>query len=161
METSFEEELERSGHIAYTNVGISMLPLLRENRDVMRIEKKPWKLYDAVLFRRPGVTGRGRYIIHRIMRVNRDGSCWIVGDNLTEGETVQPEDILGVLTGVYRNGRMVELDDMKYRLYVTLWCKPWPFRFAVLRTKRICSGVLSRGKRAVKKLIGNSPDLKE
>ena len=39
MATSFEEELERSGRLAYTNVGISMLPLLREKRDVMRIER--------------------------------------------------------------------------------------------------------------------------
>ena len=151
MESSFEEELERSGHIAYTNVGISMLPLLRENRDVMRIEKRPWACYDAVLFRRPDVTGRGHYIVHRILRVNQDGSCWIVGDNLTEGETVQPENILGVLTGVYRDGKIVELNDAKYRLYVALWCKPWPLRFAVLRVWRLCRRVLSRLKRAIKK----------
>lgn len=151
METSFEAELERSGYITYTNVGISMLPLLRENRDVMRIERIPWKCCDAVLFRRPGVTGRGRYIVHRILRVNPDGSCWIVGDNMTEGETVQPGDILGVLTGVYRDGRMLELNALGYRLYVALWCRPWPLRFAVLRAKHLCRRVLSRLKRALGK----------
>lgn len=151
METSFEAELARSGYITYTNVGVSMLPLLRENRDIMRIERKAWQRYDAVLFRRPGVAGRGRYIVHRILRVNPDGSCWIVGDNMTEGETVQREDILGVLTGVYRDGRMVELNNMGYRLYVALWCRPWPLRFAVLGVTHFCRRVLSRLKRAVRK----------
>lgn len=153
METSFEAELERAGYITYTNVGVSMLPLLRENRDVMRIEKIPWKRYDAVLFRRPGVVGRGHYIVHRILRVNPDGSCWIVGDNLTEGETVQPENILGVLTGVYRDGKMVRPEDRAYRLYVALWCKPWPLRFAVLGAKRLCRRALSFVKRGVKKAM--------
>ncbi len=154
MATSFEEELERSGRLAYTNVGISMLPLLREKRDVMRIERIPWKRYDAVLFRRPGVVGRGRYIVHRILRVNRDGSCWIVGDNMTEGETVRPEDILGVLTGVNRDGRMVEFNDLRYRLYVALWCRPWRLRFAVLRVAGLCRRALSRLKRAIRKAGG-------
>ena len=151
METSFEEELERTGRLAYTNVGISMLPLLREKRDVMRIERIPWKRYDAVLFRRPGVVGRGRYIVHRILRVNRDGSCWIVGDNMTAGETVRPENILGVLTGVLRDGRMVELHDPRYRLYVALWCRPWRLRFAVLRGTGLCRTALSKLKRSIGK----------
>ena len=154
METSFEQELERSGYIMYTNVGISMLPLLREKRDVMRIERRPWKRWDAVLFRRPGVVGRGRYIVHRILRVGPDGSCWIVGDNLTEGEWVRPEDILGVLTGVYRDGKMLELNDFGYRLYVALWCRPWPLRFAVLRLRNLCRRVLSKGKRIIRKAGG-------
>ena len=39
MYTTFEEELEQNGKLVYTNVGVSMLPLLREGRDVMLIEK--------------------------------------------------------------------------------------------------------------------------
>lgn len=152
METSFEEELEKSGHIVYTNVGISMLPLLRENRDVMLIEKKEFKCYDAVLFRRPGVTGRGHYIVHRILRINKDGSCWIVGDNLVQGEIVKREDILGTLTGVYRNGKLVKFDDLGYRLYVAFWCRPWPLRFLILRLRNFLRRVLSKIKRIIKKV---------
>ena len=151
MKTSFEEELERSGYLAYTNVGVSMLPLLRERRDVMRIERIPWKRYDAVLFRRPGTVGRGRYVVHRILRVNEDGSCWIAGDNRTEGETVRPEDILGVLTGVIRDGRLLDLHDPRYRLYVALWCRPWPLRFAVLRGVKFCRRALSKLKQTIRK----------
>ena len=53
--TSFEEELERSGSIVFTNKGVSMMPLLRQNRDLMVIEKKGparCKKYDVILFKR-------------------------------------------------------------------------------------------------------------
>ena len=36
---TFEEELSRSGKVVYTNVGVSMMPLLREGRDIMVIHK--------------------------------------------------------------------------------------------------------------------------
>lgn len=138
--TSFEEELARGERLIYTNVGVSMRPLLREGRDVMVIEKlsaEP-KKYDAVLFRRPGVNGRGRYVLHRILKKNRNGSFWIVGDNCIGGENVMPADILGVMTAVRRGKKTVHTDDLGYRLYVALWCAPWPLRFFLLRAKRVC-----------------------
>ena len=144
--SSFEEELERSGRLVYTNVGVSMLPLLREGRDVMVIEKAdPSRLrrYDAVLFRRPGVRGRGAYVMHRILRVNRDGTYWIVGDNCDSGETVEQGNILGVLTSVKRGKKTVRVTDSGYKLYVLLWCAPYPLRFAILRSKRFFARALN------------------
>ena len=94
---TFEEELNRSGRLVYTNVGVSMMPLLRQGRDVMLIEKrdpKDLRRFDAVFFKRPGVTGRGAYVMHRILRILPDGNYWIVGDNCTSGEIVPPADIL-------------------------------------------------------------------
>ena len=48
----FENEIQSKGYIVYTNVGDSMMPLLREHRDIMVIRKitEPLKKYDAVLF---------------------------------------------------------------------------------------------------------------
>ena len=86
---TFEEVLAQNGKLAYTNVGISMMPLIREGRDVMMIEARETaaiRRYDAVLFRRPGVTGRGAYVLHRILKILPDGKYWIVGDNCTSGE---------------------------------------------------------------------------
>ena len=34
---SFEELLDRDGYLAYTNVGTSMMPLLRQGKDVMEM----------------------------------------------------------------------------------------------------------------------------
>lgn len=122
----------------YTNVGVSMMPLIREGRDVMVIERcraEDLKLYDAAFFRRPGVRGRGEYVLHRVLKRNADGSFWIVGDNCTSGENVAPENILGRLSAVRRDGRLIEVTDPRYRRYVRLWCAPYRLRFAVLRMK--------------------------
>lgn len=137
--TTFEAELLRTGRLAYTNVGTSMLPLVREGRDVIMIERRsPEEIRnrDVVLFRRPGIRGRGQYVLHRVLKRRPDGRFWIVGDNCVSGEDVRPEDVLGVMTGLKRNGKTVRPADYWYRVYVALWCAPYPMRFAVLRAGR-------------------------
>ena len=152
--TTFEKELAQKGVITFTNVGVSMKPLIRQGRDVMRIEalgdRAPAK-YDAVLFRRPGVRGRGAYVLHRILKCRPDGTYWIVGDNCTEGEDVSRENILGVLTAVSRKGKLVRVTDFSYRLYLIFWCKPYRLRFLGLRIRRFI-------KRAVYRLRGKKKD---
>lgn len=150
MNTTFEEELNNSGKLIYTCVGASMLPLLREGRDVMIIEKADaYRRLDAVLFRRPGVSGRGAYVMHRILKVGRDGRYWIVGDNEMSGEFVDRANILGVLTGVQRDGRLIRVTDWRYRLYVYLWCAPYHLRFAVMKLRRF----ITRGKGWLKRHV--------
>ena len=150
--TTFEEELARTGWLAYTNVGFSMMPLIREGRDVLVIQRRDpadVRRYDAVLFRRPGVQGRGRYVLHRVLKRFPDGRFWIVGDNCISGETVRPENVLGVMTKLNRGGKTVQPTDFGYRVYVALWCAPWPLRFAVLRGVHFARRVLSAIKRRV------------
>ena len=150
--TTFEEELARTGWLAYTNVGVSMLPLIREGRDVIVIERRDpadVRRYDTVLFLRPGVQGRGRYVLHRVLKRYPDGRFWIVGDNCVSGEDVRPQDVLGVMTKLNRAGKNVQPTDFWYRVYVALWCAPWPLRFVLLRCKRFVRRVLSAIKRRV------------
>jgi len=147
---SFEELLERDGRLVYTNKGVSMMPLLRQDRDLMVIKKKGperCRKLDVVLFRRPGVRGRGAYVLHRILRVNKDGTYWIVGDNCASGETVAEQQILGVLTAVVRDGKTISVTDLGFRIYSHLWCDCYPLRFAALRAKaaaRRCAGAVIR-----------------
>jgi len=120
-EKNFEEVLDENGSLFFKSVGCSMCPLFREGKDFICIAKRPeggLKKYDAVLFRRPEIAGRGRYILHRILKINPDGSYWIVGDNCVTGETIRDENILGVLTAVRRNGRTIKISDLGYKLYV-------------------------------------------
>ena len=146
---TFEEVLANNGRLAYTNVGISMLPLIREGKDVLLIEAvsdRGVHRWDAVLFRRPGVTGRGAYVLHRVLKILPDGRYWIVGDNCISGEMVESQDVLGILTQVQRdNGKIIRVTDLKYRLYVLFWCRPYYIRFFVLRV----IGVLRRIKRKI------------
>ena len=88
---TFEEELARNGKLVFTNVGISMMPLLREGRDLMMIEARdPGEIrpLDAVLFRRKGVVGRGAYVMHRILKVLPDQKfmIWCINNREAEDE---------------------------------------------------------------------------
>lgn len=159
--TTFEEELARSGRIVYTNVGTSMLPLLREGRDLMVIERcNPARVrrLQAVLYVRPDIQGEGRYILHRILKVTESGSYWIVGDNCTTGETVAPSQIIGVLTAVRRGKKTISVTSFRYRAYVALWCAPYPLRFLILRFRRFCSRYGKKLLRRIKRLVRGGRD---
>ena len=146
--SSFEEELEQNGTLVFPNKGTSMMPLLRQNRDLMVIEKRgPERLrkYDAVLYKRGE-----KYVMHRILKV-RDRDYWIVGDHCRVGESVREEQILGVLKQVVRDGRTIRTTDPGYRLYVHLWCDFFPLRCALLYGKEAARTVGRRIKRCLKR----------
>lgn len=142
---TFEEVLKRDGRLVYKNVGVSMLPLLRENKDIMVIESdtSALKKYDSVLFRREGVKGRGKYVLHRILKILPENKYFIAGDNCSSGEIVAKPQILGVLTSVLRDGKAIDFGSTKYKLYVRLWCAPYHLRFMVLAVRRSIIYLLS------------------
>lgn len=127
---SFEEMLDKNGYLIYNNVGISMMPLLRQGKDVLEIRKKGLERcqkYDVALYK----VG-DRYILHRIIKV-REKDYVIVGDNCFRKEYgVTDKQILGVLTGIVRNGKHISVTDKKYLCYVHLWCDFYPIRAVIL-----------------------------
>ena len=112
----FENEIQSKGYIVYTNEGDSMMPLLREHRDIMVIRKvtEPLKKYDAVLFKRP----TGAYVLHRIVKVCGLGLYRIAGDNRAFSELVPEEWIIGILSEVIRDGRHVSVESDEYKAYL-------------------------------------------
>ena len=153
--TTFKEEIERNGVLAYTNKGVSMMPLLRQDRDVMVIKKgaPPYNKYDAVLFMREN----GQYVLHRIIKCLDNGTYYIVGDNCIKGEYVKEENIIGVLTSVKRGKRTVKVTDRGYLIYVHLWCDFFRTRVLILKGKAFAHRCLSFVKRRVRRVIkGNA-----
>ncbi len=144
---SFEDLLKKDGYLVYTNVGGSMLPLLRQRRDIIEIRRKVperCKKYDVALYKR-----EDKYILHRVLKALPDGYI-IAGDNNTFIETDVTDDmILGVMTRVIRNGKDIYMDDPWYRLYVHIWCDCWPLRMLILRIIRKIRRVLGAVKRRV------------
>lgn len=133
--TTIEDELARSGELVQPNVGDSMMPLLKQGRDLMIIHRKPegrCKRLDAVLYKRPN----GQYVMHRILKVRKDDYV-ICGDNRCNKEYGVPDDwILGILTGVIRKGKQISVKDWRYQLYVHLWCDFFPVRSFIIRVRR-------------------------
>ena len=122
------------GRILRTNKGVSMMPLIRENRDVMIIEKVEGRLkkYDAPLYKRGD-----EYVLHRIVKVRAD-SYDIIGDNCINVERgITDEQIIGVLSGVIRDGKTISADSFKYKLYCHLWCDLLFIRIGILKLVNI------------------------
>lgn len=143
---SFEDMLEKYGYLVYTNVGYSMMPFLRQRKDIIEIRKKQegrCKKYDVVLYKRGD-----KYILHRILKVLPEGYI-IAGDNNTYLEKdVTDGDILGVMTRVIRDGKSIYMTDKVYLAYVHLWCDAYPVRMGVLRIKQMTWGWLYKLKKS-------------
>lgn len=131
--STFEDEINRTGHLIYTNKGDSMMPLLRENKDLLHIGKVQGRCrkYDVPLYKRD----TGQYVLHRILKVTKEGYV-ICGDHRYHREYgIKDQHIIGVLEGVTRDGKYIPVTDKKYMCYVHLWCDFFYVRAAILWIK--------------------------
>ena len=142
---SYEAFLDRHGRLTYTNVGVSMLPLLRQGRDLFTVEKKTGErcqVGDVVLYRRPP----DQYVLHRIIEVRAEDYV-ILGDNCVRKETgIRDEDILAVLTGFVRKGKEYTVRDRAYCAYTFFWLHTIALRVFLKRA----GGLVKRGGRVVR-----------
>ena len=140
MPRSFEEYLAEEGKLVYKTRGVSMEPMLRQNRDLVVIEVPDGRLkrYDVAFYRR-----REAYVLHRVIRVTEDGYR-IRGDNTYSIEIVPESDIIGVLTGFCRKGKEYTTDNRAYRRYVRFWCAIYPLRAMWVRCRRLGGKILRK-----------------
>ena len=133
--STFEDEIKRTGRIIYTNVGDSMMPLIKQGRDVLVISAVNGRLkrYDIPLYKRDS----GQYVLHRILKV-RTNDYVICGDNRCNKEYgITDRHIIGVLSGIIRDGREIPVTDIKCRIYAHLWCDLFPVRVLIIRIRQI------------------------
>ncbi len=139
---SFEEELEKSGKLVYTTVGVSMRPLIKQDRDIAIISKPRERLkkFDVALYKRPN----GQYVLHRVVKVLGNGYV-ILGDNCISKEyNIKDSQILGVLTSLNRKGKEVDLNSFGYKLYVRARYAHYPVRVIISKSKRFIKRLLKR-----------------
>ena len=137
---NIEQYIAENDRLIYTNKGRSMLPLLREGRDLFIIEAKKngrCKVGDTVLFKRGS-----DYVLHRVITVRPDDYD-ILGDNCINPERgIKDDDILGVMTGFVRNGKEHSINEPGYRLYVYVWMKTTRIRIfmkkVINRVRKLC-----------------------
>ncbi len=111
---SFEDLLLLDGTFIYTAVGVSMYPLILQHKDVLTIVRADEvKKYDVVLFKRDN----GSYVLHRCLAIKGDKYV-MCGDNQYRKEIIYKRQILGVLTQINRDGKILTMDDPKYIKYV-------------------------------------------
>lgn len=137
---NLEQLLARDGRIVYKTQGFSMMPMLRQNRDLVIISAKKGRLrpMDVALYKR----GKN-YVLHRVISVT-DSGYRIRGDNTYVLETVPERAVLGVLTAFVRDGKEISVTDRGYQCYVRLRTGSYPLRLAALRARRLVSRAAKR-----------------
>ena len=128
--STFEEILEKDGKLVYKTKGVSMNPMLYQNRDLVVIEVPKGRLK--------------KYVLHRVIEVNENGTYSIRGDNTYSIETVPEEAVIGVLTSFVRDGKQYSVTDPEYLRYVKFWCEAYPARSAYTHAKWRTKAVLRR-----------------
>ena len=110
--------------------GVSMLPLLRQGKDRVEVGPLPQQLkrLDLPVYQTPG----GKYLMHRVVKVTPTHYICL-GDNTLEYETILPEQMIGVVTAIERNGKRMEVTNLWYRLYCQIWSHTRPARILYKR----------------------------
>ena len=142
---TYEDFLESNGELTYTNVGTSMMPLLKQHRDLFTVRRKGsarCRAGDVVLYRRPP----NKYVLHRVVEVRKNDYV-ILGDNCINKEYgITDGDIIGVMTGYVRKGRTHTVKDRSYRIYKAYIMHTIPLRVHFKKVKL-------KTKRAVKRFL--------
>ena len=100
-----EEILNAGGEFRMYPKGTSMLPLIVQGRDSVVLRKRvespdePLKRHDIAFYRR----ANGQFVLHRVMRVQRNGCYTMCGDNQLELEKdLLPSQIIGYVSQLYK-----------------------------------------------------------
>ena len=138
-----EEVLSRGGEFELHPRGESMLPAIREGRDTVMLSRAvpPYARGDLLLYRRKN----GVLVLHRVVKVERDGTLTMRGDNqLTCERGIPSEQVIATVKRYFRNGHEVRTDSMRARFYRFRRTVGYPFRRIAhaigWRLKRIFQG---------------------
>lgn len=122
-----QEFFARDTTFTLTISGNSMWPTLTSGRDRVTLAKPPakWHKNDLPLYRRTN----GQLVLHRIVRVNADGTLDCCGDHQREVECgLRPEQMVAIAVGLERKGKTFPANHRGYVRWVRLWTFLLPLR---------------------------------
>jgi hypothetical protein len=117
-----ERMLNEGREVLFTPSGVSMRPFIEGGRDsvVLRRPSAPIRRGDILLARYVRPDGSETYVLHRVLRVEKDGTVVLQGDgNLLGEERIRPENVLGIVIRIqWPSGRRKPM--CRGRLWQTL-----------------------------------------
>lgn len=135
-------ELLRQGqqHVAIPVTGGSMVPFLHSgDMAYVDLPDTPLKKGDIVLYTREN----GRYILHRIKKINKDGSFIMVGDAQMELELLPRQELIHArVTSARHLGKLMKPGQFRWWFYRRIWLNMVPMRHFLMAL----SGKLKRKK---------------
>ena len=117
-------------HVAVPVAGSSMIPFLHNGDTVyLDLPDSPLKRGDIVLYTRSS----GRYILHRIKKINPDGSFIMVGDAQQELELIPRRDMIHARVSYARHkGKLTRPGQPRWWLYQHVWLGIVPIRYRLM-----------------------------
>lgn len=123
------------GEVFYLKVtGTSMTPTLYSDRDLVMLVSPKLKIpkrFDIVLFQRTN----GQVVLHRIIKINIDGTIVINGDSQDWTEIIDKNQIISVVSKYVCNGKTVKCDGNIFYIKAFVWNitrKIRPYIFKIL-----------------------------
>ncbi len=108
--------LNKEGYIIHPIKGESMLPLLHQKKDLVKIIKynQELKVGDVILY---NASNCDHFVLHRVIKINKK-FCLTRGDNCYTVEKVYKNRIVGLMVGIYKNNQYISIDNQTYKAYV-------------------------------------------
>ena len=143
-----EEILSGGGEFRMYPKGTSMLPLIKQGQDSVVLKRNfdvAAKKHDIAFYRRKS----GQFVLHRVMKIDKDGNFVMCGDNQTQLEYgIGSQQIIGYVDRLYKGEKETSFSSLGYKLYLLIWCF-MPYRKLYFFVR----GKLSGLKRRIKKLL--------
>ena len=126
---------EGNREISVPVAGSSMTPFLHHGDTVyLNPVDAPPKRGDIVLYTRPG----GQYILHRIVKVNPDGSYIMLGDAQTQRERIESREVIhGVAVSARHLGKQLTPASFRWRFFEKVWLRVVPLRPLIMKSWKI------------------------
>ncbi len=135
-----KETLDAGNSFTFSPKGTSMLPLIRQGIDVVKISPASRKLrkYDVPLYRRDN----GQFVLHRVVAAY--GDCYVMcGDNQCKYEKgITDSHIIGLMTEIIRPDSVVSVDDKRYLRYSERRVKIQKLKSIIVMIKRFVKRLL-------------------
>ena len=112
------ELLAQGDNVRIAPGGISMLPTLRPNQDIVILSPISGRLkkYDVAFYQREN----GQCVLHRVIEVSE--TYTFIGDHQFRKEPgITDEQLIARMSGFVRNGKEHSVEEPMYRLYCKLW----------------------------------------
>ncbi len=125
-----KEQINMGKTVRFKPKGISMLPLIRQGRDSVTLEKinRPLKRHDIVFYQRDD----GKFVLHRIVKIGDTITC--AGDNqYTLEKNLRHDQMFAVVCSFSRDDREYSINWLPYRIYYNYLYISRPFRRIVYR----------------------------
>ena len=121
-------------HVTIPVAGGSMVPFLHNGDTVcLDLLDSPPKKGDILLYQRAS----GRYILHRVRKVRKDGALIMVGDAQQELEVLPSVTMVRArVTAARHKGKPCNPGSLRWWIYQHIWMWLLPFRHRLMAMKK-------------------------